>query len=60
MSNNKNIYTTIQVRRDFNGHIKEFCKKHGVNSSKITELSLFCWVEHWGLGMVQGNLINAP
>jgi hypothetical protein len=43
MSNNKNIYTTIQVRRDFNGHIKEFCKKYGVNASKITELM---WVNY--------------
>ena len=31
-------YTTIQIRKEINVHIREFCKKYNVNASAITEL----------------------
>ena len=30
-------YTTIQVTKDINTHIKKFCKEHGLVSAAITE-----------------------
>jgi hypothetical protein len=30
-------YTTIQVRKEINEHIREFCKKHGIVASTVTE-----------------------
>ena len=38
-----NIYTTVQVRKDINKHIKAFCKKHNVSASSITE---FMWTNY--------------
>jgi hypothetical protein len=31
-------YTTIQVEKEINKHIREFCKKYNVNASTITEM----------------------
>jgi hypothetical protein len=30
-------YTTIQIRKEINEHIREFCKKHGIIASTTTE-----------------------
>ena len=30
-------YTTIQIRKEINEHIREFCKKHGIVASTVTE-----------------------
>lgn len=30
-------YTTIQIRREINEHIRKFCKEHGIIASTITE-----------------------
>jgi len=32
-----NQYTTIQITKQINKHIKHFCKTHGVHASFITE-----------------------
>lgn len=32
-----NQYTTIQITKEINKHIKHFCKVHGVHASYITE-----------------------
>ena len=42
MSKN-NIYTTIQIKKEVNKHIKVFCKKYGVSASAITE---FMWTNY--------------
>jgi hypothetical protein len=36
-------YTTIQVRKEINLHIRNFCKKYNVNASAVTELM---WVSY--------------
>jgi hypothetical protein len=33
----KSPYTTIQISKEINSHIKKYCKLHGVHSSFITE-----------------------
>jgi hypothetical protein len=33
----KSIYTTIQVRRDINTHIRKICKERGWLASTLTE-----------------------
>ena len=33
----KHEYTTIQITKEFNEHIKLFCKLHAHNASKLTE-----------------------
>jgi hypothetical protein len=38
MKHTKNLYTTIQITKDFNEHIKKYCKQYGVSASKVTEL----------------------
>lgn len=38
MNPHKNPYTTIQIKKELNVHIKNFCKKYKVNASTITEL----------------------
>lgn len=37
MRKRQHTYTTIQVTKEVNKHIKEFCKKYNVNASTITE-----------------------
>ena len=37
MGKKQPIYTTIQIRKDINEHIREFCKEHGWVASRITE-----------------------
>lgn len=32
-----NIYTTIQIKKSLNAHIKAFCRKYNVSASTITE-----------------------
>jgi hypothetical protein len=43
MTHKKHSYTTIQVNKDINKHIKEFCKKYKVSAASITELM---WVSY--------------
>jgi hypothetical protein len=33
----KTIYTTIQIRKEINKHIKDLCKKHGLTAATVTE-----------------------
>ena len=33
----KTIYTTIQIRKEINKHIKDLCNKHGLTASTVTE-----------------------
>ena len=37
MRKKKNIYTTIQIRKEINEHIKKFCKDHGIIAATHTE-----------------------
>jgi len=38
MKKKTHAYTTIQITKAVNVHIKEFCKKYNVSASTITEL----------------------
>lgn len=38
MKKRQHAYTTIQVTKEVNKHIKEFCKRYNVNASTITEM----------------------
>lgn len=38
MRKKEHAYTTIQVTKTVNKYIKEFCKKHKVSASAITEM----------------------
>ena len=40
MAKKKQQYTTIQVSKEINKHIREFCDKHGFVASTLTE-------QHW-------------
>jgi desulfoferrodoxin (superoxide reductase-like protein) len=40
MKRKKQPYTTIQVSKEINKHIREFCKIHGLVASTLTE-------QHW-------------
>lgn len=40
MKKKKPSNTTIQVSKEINKHIREFCKKHGLIASTLTE-------QHW-------------
>ncbi len=33
----KTNYTTLQITKEMNAHIRKFCRTHGVNASFITE-----------------------
>jgi len=37
MKRKKQPYTTIQVSKEINTHIREFCKVHGLIASTLTE-----------------------
>jgi hypothetical protein len=41
-------YTTIQILKDINDHIRVYCKDHGLIASKITE-------EYW-LGLISASM----
>jgi hypothetical protein len=44
MSKKKNKeYTTIQVRKELNQHIKDFCRKTGASTAFVTET---LWSHH--------------
>jgi len=43
MSKKNHGYTTIQIKKEVNEHIRSFCRKYGVNASTITELM---WVNY--------------
>lgn len=45
---NKPQYTTIQIRKDINEHIRKFCKDHGIVASTITE-------KYW-LGLISASV----
>lgn len=38
MSKKNHGYTTIQIKKEVNEHIRTFCKKYNVNASAITEM----------------------
>ena len=40
MKKDKHQYTTIQVSKEINKHIREFCKARGLIASTLTE-------QHW-------------
>lgn len=40
MRKDKHLYTTIQVSKEINQHIRAFCDKHGLVASTLTE-------QHW-------------
>jgi len=37
MRKKKNIYTTIQIRKEINEHIKNFCRRQGIVAATHTE-----------------------
>jgi len=43
MRKDKHKYTTIQVSKEINKHIREFCKKNFMNAGPLTER---LWVNH--------------
>jgi predicted DNA-binding transcriptional regulator len=53
MKKDKNQYTTIQVSKNINTHIREFCTKNGLVASTLTER---LWV-HYISSSVSGSII---
>jgi len=53
MRKNKNDYTTIQVSKEINKSIREFCVKNGLVASTLTER---LWV-HYISSSVSGSII---
>jgi len=53
MRKNKNNYTTIQVSKEINKSIREFCVKNGLVASTLTER---LWV-HYISSSVSGSII---
>ena len=45
---NKSKYTTIQIRREINEHVRKLCKEHGWLASTFTE-------NYW-LGMISASM----
>jgi hypothetical protein len=43
MRKDKHKYTTIQVSKEINKHIREFCEKNFMNAGPLTER---LWVNH--------------
>lgn len=43
MRKNKHEYTTIQITKEINRHIREFCKKNFLVAGPLTEQ---LWVNH--------------
>jgi hypothetical protein len=43
MSKKNHGYTTVQIKKEVNEHIRSFCRKYNVNASAITELM---WVNY--------------
>lgn len=37
MANKESKYTTIQIRKEINEHIRKFCKDRGVIAATLTE-----------------------
>lgn len=47
--NNKEIkYTTIQIRKEINEHVRKFCRERGIIASAITE-------KYW-LGLISASM----
>jgi hypothetical protein len=53
MKKNKNQYTTIQVSKEINQHIRQFCIKNGRIASTLTEQ---LWV-HYISSSMSGSII---
>jgi hypothetical protein len=43
MRKNKHKYTTIQISKEINSHIREFCNRNFVNAGPLTER---LWANH--------------
>lgn len=48
MNNKETKYTTIQIRKEINNHIKKFCKENGIVASYYTE-------KYW-LGLISASM----
>jgi len=48
MDNKETKYTTIQIRKDINEHIRKFCKEQGIIASTLTE-------KYW-LGLISASV----
>ena len=44
MKRKKQPYTTIQVSKEINKHIREFCKAKGLVASTLTEQYWVCYI----------------
>lgn len=51
MNNNESKYTTIQIRKEINEHIRKFCKDRGIIASTITE-------KYW-LGLISSSITGS-
>jgi len=51
MIDNKTKYTTIQIRKDINEHIRRICKDHGWIAATITE-------KYW-LGIISASMTGS-
>lgn len=48
MNHKDTKYTTIQIRKEINEHIRKFCKEHGIVAATITE-------KYW-LGLISASM----
>jgi hypothetical protein len=53
MRKNKEQYTTVQITKEINQHIREFCKLNGFVASTITEK---LWSKHISSSM-SGSIV---
>lgn len=53
MKKDKQYYTTVQITKEINNHIREFCKTNGLVASSVTEM---LWAKHISSSM-SGSII---
>lgn len=53
MKKDKQYYTTVQITKEINNHIREFCKTNGLVASSVTEM---LWAKHISSSM-SGSIV---
>jgi hypothetical protein len=53
MKKDKQYYTTVQITKEINNHIREFCKLNGLVASSVTEM---LWSKHISSSM-SGSIV---
>jgi len=53
MKKDKQYYTTVQIKKEINTHIRDFCKENGLVASSVTEM---LWAKYIS-SSVSGSLV---